>query len=99
MDLRVKKTERAIRRAFYELMLEKPIPKITVKELAERAEIKSGTYQLAMWATYFFCYLLIRLEMSTLMFGIVCIALCVAYSAAACALVYHVAPRTFRIRN
>ena len=52
-----------------------------------------------MWATYFFCYLLIRLEMSTLMFGIVCIALCVAYSAAACALVYHVAPRTFRIRN
>lgn len=62
-------------------------------------EIKSGTYQLAMWATYFFCYLLIRLEMSTLMFGIVCIALCVAYSAAACALVYHVAPRTFRIRN
>ena len=26
-------------------------------------EIKSGTYQLAMWATYFFCYLLIRLEM------------------------------------
>lgn len=62
-------------------------------------EMKSGTYQLAMWATYFFCYLLIRLEMSTLMFGVVCIALCAAYIAAACALVYRVAPRTFRIRN
>ena len=44
MDLRVKKTERAIRRAFYELMLEKPIPKITVKELAERAEINKTTF-------------------------------------------------------
>ena len=44
MDLRVKKTERAIRKAFYELMLEKPIPKITVKELAERAEINKTTF-------------------------------------------------------
>lgn len=44
MDLRVKKTERAIRRAFYELAQKKPIEKITVKELAELAEINKTTF-------------------------------------------------------
>ena len=44
MDLRVKKTERAIRNAFYELICEKPVQKITVKELAERAEINKTTF-------------------------------------------------------
>lgn len=36
MDLRIKKTKRAIRSAFAELIKEKPMEKITVKEIAER---------------------------------------------------------------
>ena len=39
MDIRVKKTKRAIQKAFIDLLREKPIEKITVKEIAERAEI------------------------------------------------------------
>ena len=61
-------------------------------------ELKSGTYQLVMWGTYFVCYLLIQLEMSTLVFGIMMIVFCVLYSAVACLLVYRIAPRTFKIR-
>ena len=44
MDLRIKKTKRAIRRAFAELIKEKPMEKITVKEIAERAEINKTTF-------------------------------------------------------
>lgn len=44
MDLRVKKTRRAIRSAFYELIKEKPLEKITVREIAERAEINKTTF-------------------------------------------------------
>lgn len=44
MDLRVKKTKRAICNAFYELIKEKPLEKITVKEIAERAEINKTTF-------------------------------------------------------
>lgn len=44
MDLRIKKTKRAIRSAFYELIKEKPLEKITVREIAERAEINKTTF-------------------------------------------------------
>lgn len=44
MDLRVKKTERAIRSAFYQLIQTKPVEKITVKELSELAEINKTTF-------------------------------------------------------
>ena len=44
MDLRVKKTERAIRSAFFALVQEKPIEKITVREIAARAEINKTTF-------------------------------------------------------
>lgn len=44
MDLRVKKTERAIRNAFYQLVQTKPVEKITVKELSELAEINKTTF-------------------------------------------------------
>ena len=44
MDLRIKKTKRAIRSAFAELIKEKPMEKITVKEIAERAEINKTTF-------------------------------------------------------
>lgn len=43
-DLRVLKTEKLIRGAFHELAQEKPISKITVKELAKRAEINKSTF-------------------------------------------------------
>ena len=36
MDIRVKKTKRAIQKTFIDLLREKPIEKITVKEIAER---------------------------------------------------------------
>ena len=62
-------------------------------------ELKSGTYSLIMWVTYFFCYLLLRLDISTMMFGIMTIVFCVLYCLIACILVYRIAPRTFRIRN
>ena len=44
MDLRVKKTKRAIQNAFYELLREKPAEKITVTEIATRAEINKTTF-------------------------------------------------------
>lgn len=62
-------------------------------------EMKSGTYQLVMWATYFICFFLMQLRMSTLVFGILCIAFCVLYSFLACILIYKFAPRTFRLRT
>lgn len=46
MDLREKKTQRAIRQAFLELRARKPLERITVKELAERAEISKATFYL-----------------------------------------------------
>lgn len=46
MDLREKKTERSIKNAFLELRAKKPIEKITVKELTEKAEISKGTFYL-----------------------------------------------------
>lgn len=43
-DLRFIKTERAIRKAFYELLQEKDMKRITVRELVERAEINKTTF-------------------------------------------------------
>lgn len=44
MDIRVKKTRRAIQKAFVELLREKPFEKITVREIAERAEVNKSTF-------------------------------------------------------
>ena len=46
MDLRQKKTLAAIRTAFLELLGKKPLEKITVKELAEKAQISKATFYL-----------------------------------------------------
>lgn len=46
MDLRMKKTLAAIRNAFIELRSHKPLEKITVKELTEKAEISKATFYL-----------------------------------------------------
>jgi len=44
MDLREKKTLRAIRTAFLQLRGQRPLEKITVKELCELAEISKATF-------------------------------------------------------
>lgn len=61
-------------------------------------ELKSGTYKLAMAATYIVCYVLMQLRFPTLIFGAVTIAFCVIYCIAASVLVYRLAPKTFKIR-
>ena len=43
-DLRTAKTVRSIKSAFLELISKKPLGKITVTELAARAEISKGTF-------------------------------------------------------
>ena len=44
MDLRVEKTEKAIKNAFIELRSQKPLEKITVKELCAEARINKSTF-------------------------------------------------------
>ncbi len=44
MDLRVQKTKKNIRDAFLELRAQKPLERITVKELSERAMINKATF-------------------------------------------------------
>ncbi len=46
MDLREKKTRRSIREAFLKLRKTKPVEKISIKELAELAEISKATFYL-----------------------------------------------------
>lgn len=62
-------------------------------------EIKSGTYQLIMSATYLVCYFMMQVKMPTKVFGLAAIAFCVVYCAAASVLVYKFAPKTFKIRT
>lgn len=62
-------------------------------------EIKSGMYQFMMTATYFVCYMMLKFELPTLMFGAMTIVFCVLYCIVASILVYIFAPRTFKIRN
>ena len=44
MDLRIQKTEKAIKNVFLELRARKPLEKITVKELCELALINKSTF-------------------------------------------------------
>lgn len=46
MDLRERKTKRSIRNAFIQLRKVKPVERITVKELADLAEISKATFYL-----------------------------------------------------
>ena len=45
-DIRVARTRKYLRRSLLDLMSEKPLDEITVKELAERAEVARGTFYL-----------------------------------------------------
>lgn len=62
-------------------------------------EMKGGTYQIVMSATYLFCFFMMKLRMSTLVFGAMTIVFCIAYSIVACILIYKLAPRTFKLRT
>lgn len=62
-------------------------------------ELKSGTYQIINFVTYFVCYSMIRLQLPTLLFGTVCILFCLLYCVVACILVYRFAPKTFHLRT
>ena len=62
-------------------------------------ELKSGTYRIVTSATYLICFWMMQVRMPTLVFGIICIIFCLAYSVAACVLIYRFAPKTFRLRN
>lgn len=62
-------------------------------------EMKSGTYPLVLSVTYLVCFVIMQLRMEILLFGVLCIAFCVLYCAAACILVYKLAPKTFRLRS
>ena len=62
-------------------------------------ELKSGTYSLVMMGTYVVCFVLMQVRLPILVFGLACIAFCVIYCAAACVLVYRMAPRTYRLRT
>ena len=62
-------------------------------------EMKSGTYQLVSSGTYLVCFFLMRLEMPTLLFGMMTIVFCIIYCILACILVYRFAPETFRLRS
>ena len=44
MDKRIEKTEKAIKEAFMELRAKKPLEKISIKELCERAYINKSTF-------------------------------------------------------
>ncbi len=62
-------------------------------------ELKSGTYKLLTWATYYVCYVLMQVELPTLVFGLFTIVFCILYCIVASVLVFKFAPKTFRIRN
>ncbi|HIV16468.1 MAG TPA: hypothetical protein IAB17_00590 [Candidatus Alectryocaccobium stercorigallinarum] len=61
-------------------------------------EMKSGAYNLVRMATYFACFFIMQLRVPIFIFGLLTIIFCVLYSVAACALVYRLAPKTFRLR-
>ena len=61
-------------------------------------EMKSSTYSIVQWVTYFICYAFIRVKLPTLYFGIATVVFCVLYSIVALILVYKYAPKTFKLR-
>lgn len=64
-----------------------------------QTELKSGTYKLMSWVTYIFCYLLMQVRMSSLVFGAVMTAFSALYCVVAGILVYKMAGKTFRLRS
>lgn len=65
----------------------------------EETEMKSGTYQIILSATYLVCFFVMKLKLPNLIFGVMVTLFCVIYCMTACALVYYLAPKTFRLRK
>ena len=61
-------------------------------------EMKSSTYTLVQWITYFVCYAFIQVKLPTLYFGLATIIFSILYSIIALILVYKYAPKTFKLR-
>lgn len=64
-----------------------------------QTEIKSSTYTILQGLTYFVCYFMMGQKLPTFMFGIVTIVISVIYIVVSLILVYHLAPKTFKIRT
>lgn len=59
---------------------------------------KSHTYSIVSMTTYVFCYLFIKLQMSTLIFSLCVVGFTVIYTLLALFLIYKYAPKTFRLK-
>lgn len=62
-------------------------------------ETKSGTYGIVNWLTYMVCYVAIRFQAPTLIFGIGISVFCILYAVVASILAYRLAPKTFKLRS
>ena len=62
-------------------------------------EMKSSTYSVAQFLTYFICYFMINLHLPTLYFGACLILFCILYSILSLFIVYRLAPQTFKLRK
>ncbi len=62
-------------------------------------ESKSATYGILNWVTYMASYVAIQVQLPTLYFGAAISAFCIIYAAGAFMLAYHLAPKTFKLRN
>lgn len=63
------------------------------------SEIKSSTYTIVSWVTYAISFVFLKVEMDTLLFGILMTSFCFLYCIVACVLVYQFAHKTFKIRD
>ena len=62
-------------------------------------EMKSSTYSVVQFLTYFICYFMIDLHLPTLSFGAFLTLFCILYSVLSLIIVYHFAPKTFKLRR
>ena len=62
-------------------------------------EMKSSTYSVVQFLTYFVCYAMIDLHLPTLYFGACLILFCVLYSFLSLFIAYRLAPKTFKLRR
>ena len=61
-------------------------------------EMKSTTYTIVSIATYWLCYYISDLKVSSFTFGIIMIIFAIVYSLISLFLVYRYAPKTFKLR-
>jgi len=62
-------------------------------------ESKSAAYSIANFVTYLLCYIAIGRKIPTVIFGTAITVFCVLYAAVALLMAYHLAPKTFKLRQ